>query len=74
MFDKITLQGNHVRLEPLSFEHQSGLCDAIKDGSLNELFFTLMPHPDKVGAFIQSALNMFDQGKGLAFVNKPVFS
>ena len=74
MFDKITLQGNYIRLEPLSFEHQQDLCDAIKDGSLNELFFTLMPHPDKVGAFIQSALNMFDQGKGLAFVNKPVFS
>jgi len=67
MFDKVTLQGNHVRLEPLGFEHQQGICDAIKDGDLNELFFTLVPHPDNVGDFIQNALHMFERGEGLAF-------
>jgi len=68
MFNKLTLQGNHVRLEPLSFEHKQGLCDAILDGNLHKLFVTSVPDPDNVDGFIQNALDMFELGEGLAFV------
>ncbi|BCE00158.1 GNAT family N-acetyltransferase [Marinicellulosiphila megalodicopiae] len=67
MFNRTTLQGQHVRLEPLSFEHKQGICDAIKDGDLNELFFTLVPHPDNVDAFIQIAIDQFENDFGLTF-------
>ncbi|MCJ8314757.1 MAG: GNAT family N-acetyltransferase [Saccharospirillaceae bacterium] len=67
MFDNVTLQAKHVRLEPLSFEHKVGICAAIKDGDLNDLFVTTVPNPENIDSFIQNALDMFDKGEGLAF-------
>jgi N-acetyltransferase len=56
------LEGHGVRLEPLSPEHEAGLKAAAADGKLWELFFTSVPEPDKVAAYIAQALE--GQSKG----------
>jgi len=52
----ITLEGHGVRLEPLSMSHEGALRDAALDGQLWELWFTSVPEPDKVSAYITAAL------------------
>lgn len=52
----ITLEGHGVRLEPLSVDHLEGLQAAVADGRLWELWFTVVPEPDRVGAYIAEAL------------------
>ena len=56
------LEGHGVRLEPLVPEHEAGLKDAAMDGRLWELFFTSVPEPDKVSAYISQALEGQKQG------------
>ena len=51
-----TLERHGVRLEPLSLEHEKGLIEAARDGKLWELFYTSVPEPEKVGAYIDTAL------------------
>lgn len=51
-----TLEGNGVRLEPLSREHGKGLVEAAKDGKLWELWYTSVPEPEKTQAYIDAAL------------------
>ena len=53
----IVLAGHGVRLEPLVPEHAAGLVAAIRDGRLWELWYTAVPEPDGVPAFIQEALD-----------------
>jgi N-acetyltransferase len=50
------LEGNGVRLEPLSRQHEKGLVEAASDGRLWELFYTSVPEPEKAGAYIETAL------------------
>jgi RimJ/RimL family protein N-acetyltransferase len=50
------LEGNGVRLEPLGPEHGDGLRAAAADGRLWELWFTFVPMPDQIDAYIESAL------------------
>ena len=66
--EPITLEGNFVRLEPLSTEHTDGLCEAIYDGELWKLYVTLVPHPDKLKEFIINAQEANESGDGLTFV------
>lgn len=65
--DPITLEGDHVRLEPLAPAHHDGLCRAIADGELWNLHVTLVPHPRDVPQFIQQALAAHERGEELAF-------
>lgn len=65
--EKVTLEGDHVRLEPLSSKHRSGLCKAISDGELWNLFVTLVPHVDKIDGFFAKAESDFNRGESLAF-------
>lgn len=67
LFEKITLEGESVRLEPISLKHKDGLCAAIQDGELWKLFVTTVPHPDNIDHFIARAEERFEQGEGLAF-------
>jgi RimJ/RimL family protein N-acetyltransferase len=60
-----TLEGHGVRLEPLSREHAPGLVDAAKDGKLWELFFTSVPEPEQVHAYISGALAGQEKGEML---------
>ncbi len=65
--DKVTLEGRHVRLEPLGTSHRDGLAAAIRDGELWKLFFTLVPHPDNIDNFLEGAEFGYGQGDTLAF-------
>ena len=66
-FDPITLEGKHVKLEPLASKHKEGLCAAIMDGELWKLYLTLVPHPDNIDAFFNVAQTNYENGDGLPF-------
>lgn len=53
--EPVTLEGHRVRLEPLSPEHHGDLATAVGDGRLWELWFTTVPPPDQITAYIDSA-------------------
>jgi RimJ/RimL family protein N-acetyltransferase len=61
----VTLEGNGVRLEPLNSNHHEGLARAASDGRLWELFFTSVPEPSQVSAYISQALEKQQQGEML---------
>jgi RimJ/RimL family protein N-acetyltransferase len=52
----VTLEGHGIRLEPLSAAHDAGLAAAATDGRLWELWFTSVPKPGDVAAYIAAAL------------------
>jgi RimJ/RimL family protein N-acetyltransferase len=61
----ITLEGHGVRLEPLVAEHVAGLAAAAADGELWRLWFTSVPAPDEVDAYIAAALDGQQRGQML---------
>ena len=52
----VTLERGGIRLEPLSSEHHAGLAAAVSDGNLWELWFTSVPPPDGMRAYMAAAL------------------
>ena len=52
----VTLEGHGVRLEPLGPEHKDGLARATQDGRLWELWYTVVPEPERMEAYIEAAL------------------
>jgi RimJ/RimL family protein N-acetyltransferase len=62
------LQGRHVRLEPLQPGHADGIAEAAADGKLWELWFTSVPRPEDVGAWLEGALAKQAAGEQLVFV------
>ncbi|WP_144208638.1 GNAT family N-acetyltransferase [Shewanella donghaensis] len=60
--------GEHVILEPLTLEHVPALCLAAADGNLWELWYTTVPHPDDMKAYVDKALDQEARGESLAFV------
>ena len=56
------IEGHGVRLEPLGPEHEEGLRAAAADGRLWELWYTSVPAPDEVAAYIATALAGRDAG------------
>ena len=63
----ITLVGAHVRIEPLAPEHHDDLCDAVRDGELWRLWYTLIPSPDQMRGEIQRRLDEQARGSMCAF-------
>ena len=61
------LAGRHVVLEPLRREHADGLREAVEDGRLWELWFTNVPRPEEMQAYVDAALAMQAAGGCLAF-------
>ncbi len=53
----VTLEGYGVRLEPLDPAHHDDLAGAAADGRLWELWFTSVPAPDEVRAYIATGLD-----------------
>src|SRR5499427_5507180 len=51
----LTLEGHGIRLEPLDFEHAPALAAAVSDGRLWELWFTTVPAPEAVDAYVAEA-------------------
>jgi RimJ/RimL family protein N-acetyltransferase len=62
------LEGYGVRLEPLALEHEDALRAAATDGRLWELWFTAVPEPGKVAAYITTALEGQKAGHMLPWV------
>ena len=52
----VTLEGNGIRLEPLTAAHRDPLAAAATDGRLWELWFTSVPKPEEVSRYIEDAL------------------
>jgi N-acetyltransferase len=52
----IVLEGRGIRLEPLTQAHHDALAAAAADGSLWELWFTSVPQPGGMTAYIDTAL------------------
>jgi N-acetyltransferase len=54
----VTLQGAHARLEPLALEHHDALCNAARDGTLWQLWYTSVPSPEGMRAEIERRLSL----------------
>lgn len=64
----IILEGQHVRLEPLSLAHEDSLVAAASDGELWNSTVTIVPTRDTISAYIGTALDMQAKGTALPFV------
>ena len=65
--EPMSLEGEHVRLEPLSQAHRAGLIDAVKDGELWRLWYTAIPSPDGMAKEIDRRLGLQSAGSMLPF-------
>jgi N-acetyltransferase len=64
----IVLEGQYVRLEPLSLAHEESLVAAAEDGELWNSNVTVVPSRDNMAEYISTALSMLAQGLELPFV------
>ena len=65
----VTLEGQHVRLEPLSLAREESLIAAASDGALWNSTVTIVPSsPAKMNNYIKAALDGQANGKELPFV------
>src|SRR5436189_2644572 len=62
MVTPVTLEGRGIRLEPLAHDQREGLSSAADDGSLWELWFTNVPEPSDVDAYITAQLKSQEEG------------
>ena len=63
----VTLRGSHATLVPLSPDHGPALAEATRDGELWNLWYTSVPHPDRMAAEIARRLALQDTGAMLPF-------
>ncbi len=66
--EPITLNGRHVRLEPMHADHEPDLRAAAADGDLWKLRITSVPEPDQTAMYIATALMGRQDGHMLPFV------
>ena len=64
----VTLEGQHVRLEPLSVAHEEALIAAAGDGELWNSTVTIVPTRATMAAYIEAALEGQAKGSELPFV------
>jgi RimJ/RimL family protein N-acetyltransferase len=67
VIEPVTLEGLHVRLEPLSLTHLAGLSEVGLDETLLELTESYAPTPDGLRAYIDAALEQQAEGTALPF-------
>lgn len=65
--EKVTLEGEGVRLEPLTQDHLPQLASAIEDGALWQLPVTIVPHPRDLHGFFSDAEQAFAASRELTF-------
>src|SRR5947209_12670145 len=65
--DPITLRGAHAILEPLSQAHHDDLVEAVQDGELWKLWYTVIAPPEKMRAEIDRRLGLQSKGTMLPF-------
>lgn len=66
-FSGLRLTGKHVTLVPLSQHHVEDLTVAAQDGELWNLWYTSVPHPEKIAAEIDRRLALMESGSMLPF-------
>ncbi|WP_425600630.1 GNAT family N-acetyltransferase [Pinirhizobacter soli] len=59
----VTLRDEHVALEPLAIDHIPGLEAAALDGELWNLWFTSVPPPGQMHAYVEKALAAQAEGR-----------
>jgi N-acetyltransferase len=64
----VILEGQYVRLEPLSQAHEESLIAAANDGELWNSTVTIVPSRASMAAYIATALDAQAQGRELPFV------
>ncbi len=62
-----TLEGRHAVLEPLAASHAEALRVVSEQGGLHRLWYTNVPAPERVDAYVDAALKAQAEGKVLAF-------
>jgi RimJ/RimL family protein N-acetyltransferase len=67
LLDPVTLTGVHVVLAPLGPEHRGDLAEAVRDGELWQLWYTIIPRPEEMGAEIERRLALRARGTALSF-------
>ena len=70
----VTLAGRHAALEPLAYEHQDGLAEAVRDGELWRLWYTAIPKPEGMRAEIERRLGLQQAGSMLPFAVRSLAS
>jgi len=65
--EPVTLEGRHVRIEPLAREHEAGVRAAAADGELWRLWYTSVPAPEKTGDWFDAALDVRTRLGGMPF-------
>ena len=66
--EPVTLRGERATLEPLAREHVGALREAARDGELWRLWFTSVPSPDGVDAYVDTALSWRETREAMPFV------
>jgi len=70
--EPVTLEGRHVRLEPMAHAHAAAiataLAEAAADGAMWESKVTTIPGPGSARAYVDTALKEMDAGVSLPFV------
>jgi RimJ/RimL family protein N-acetyltransferase len=62
------LEGNLVKLIPLSLSHKNALLEAASDGELWNLWFTSVPSQEKIDEYLAFAFSEQDANRALPFV------
>lgn len=70
--EPLSLHGFGISLDPLGKQHADGLRAAASDGDLWNLWFTLVPRPNEVDAYIAEALGGQQSGDMLPWVVRDI--
>ena len=65
--EPVTLSGRHASLVPLATEHEAALAEAARDGELWRLWYTSVPHADRMAEEIERRLALQAKGSMLPF-------
>jgi RimJ/RimL family protein N-acetyltransferase len=65
--EPVILEGEHVRLEPLSFDHLPGLCAVGLDEQLWRLSTEMISTPEQMKAYVETALQQQAAGTSIPF-------
>ena len=63
----LVIEGQHVRLEPLTHAHTESLIKAANDGDIWKSDVTVVPSPDNISKYIDDALRGLERGNELPF-------
>ena len=66
--DQPVLEGDHVILRPMQWSDGAAIVEAASDGKLWQLFYTSVPGPDTIEAYLETAEAEIGYGRAMPFV------